>query len=148
VPSIAIYPFTVTDRDLNPLTGADDYVAHFSARDLPFPVKAFWSLTMYDSEGLLVPNRAGIYVLNNRSHLHDNADGSLDVYIQPTPPENALQRRNWLPSPAGRPFRLIMRLYEPTDVAGILSGRGWQPPTVLPCLPGGATSAGTLCARP
>jgi hypothetical protein len=75
-----------------------------------------------------------------------NADGSLDLYIQPQAPSDPAQRRNWLPSPAGRAFRLIMRLYEPTDVAGIVSGRIWQPPTVLPCGASGRTSAGTLCA--
>ena len=78
--------------------------------------------------------------------LHHNPDGSFDIYIQPDAPTNPTERQNWLPSPAGQPFRLIMRLYEPTDIADILSGRGWQPPTVLPCLPSGATSAGTRCA--
>jgi len=146
LPFLAIYPFTLTDRDLHPLTGANRYVAHFSPLDLPFPVRAFWSLTLYNSAGLFVRNAAHIYLINNRSKLHCNPDGSLDVYIQPTPPANALERRNWLPSPAGKDFRLIMRLYKPRDVAGILSGRRWQPPTVLPCLPTGATSTGTSCA--
>ena len=143
--SLAIYPFTVTDRDLHPLSGANRYVAHFSKQDLPFPVRAFWSLTLYDSSGFFVPNRAGIYLVNDRSGLHVNRDGSLDVYIQPSTPSDQLARRNWLPSPAGKPFRLIIRLYEPIDVAGILSGRTWQPPTLLPCLPKGSTSAGVRC---
>lgn len=145
--SLAIYPFTITDVNLHPLTGANRYVAHFSRRYLPFPVKAFWSLTMYDSKGFLVPNKARVYLLNNRSDLHYNRDGSLDIYIQPTPPSKRLQRRNWLPSPAGKPFRLIMRLYKPKNVVGILSGRSWQAPMVLPCLADGVTSAGTVCAR-
>jgi hypothetical protein len=134
VSSLAIYPFTITDATLHPLNGANRYVAHFSRRYLPFPVKAFWSLTMYDSQGFLVPNKARVYLLNNRSNLHYNRDGSLDIYVQPSAPSKRLQRRNWLPSPAGKPFRLIMRLYKATNVAGVLSGRSWQPPTVLPCL--------------
>ncbi len=146
ISSLAIYPFTVADRNLRPLTGADRYVAHFSASHLPFPVKAFWSITMYDSQGFFVKNKAHIYLINNRSRLHYNADGSLDVYIQPTAPQAPLQRLNWLPSPAGKAFRLIMRLYKPIDVNGILDGSSWQPPTVLPCLPSGTTSAGTTCA--
>jgi hypothetical protein len=121
-------------------------VAHFSPRDLPFPVKAFWSLTLYDAHGLFVPNPAKVYLINNRSGVVYNRDGSLDLYIQPSAPGSSRQRRNWLPSPAGAPFRLIMRLYEPTNLAGILSGRSWQPPVVLPCLSTGRTSAGTLCA--
>lgn len=146
VSKLAIYPFTVTDADLHPLSGANRYVAHFSARDLPFPVRAFWSITMYDSSGFLVPNKARVYLVNNRTPLHHNRDGSLDVYIQPNAPHTAIQRRNWLPSPAGKPFRLIMRLYRPIDLRGIISGSSWQPPTVLPCLPSGRSAAGTACA--
>ncbi len=146
VSRLAIYPFTVTDRNLQPLTGANRYVAHFSAADLPFPVKAFWSMTLYDSHGFLVPNSAHVYLINNRSRVHYNADGSLDIYIQHARPSSALARRNWLPAPAGRAFRLIMRLYKPVNVAGILSGRSWQPPTVLPCLAGNRTADGVRCA--
>jgi len=145
--SLAIYPFTVTDRNLRPLTGASRYVAHFSARYLAFPVKAFWSMTLYDSHGFFVPNKANVYLINNRSNVRYNADGSLDIYIQSSPPNSPRQRQNWLPSPVGKTFRLIMRLYVPVDVAGVLSGRSWQPPTVLPCLSSGVTSAGTVCGR-
>jgi hypothetical protein len=74
-------------------------------------------------------------------------DGSLDIYIQPTAPRDPIERRAWLPSPgADTSFRLIMRVYEPTDIPGILSGRSWQPPTVLPCLANGMTATGTPCA--
>ena len=78
-----------------------------------------------------------MYLINNRSHVRYNSDGSLDLYIQPHAPGNPAQRRNWLPAPPGKAFRLIIRLYKPTNIAGILSGRSWQPPTVLPCLPMG-----------
>ena len=144
--ALAIYPFMITDSNLHPLSGANRYVAHFSARNLPFPVRAFWSITMYDSSGFLVPNPAHVYLVNNRTPLHYNRDGSLDVYIQPNPPHDAIQRRNWLPSPAGKAFRMIMRLYEPIDPGRIISGSSWQPPTVLPCLASGRTAAGTACA--
>ena len=146
LPRLAIYPFTITDKNFRPLTGANRYVAHFPAHDLPFPARAFWSLTMYDSHGFFVANRAHVYLINNRTRLYYNRDGSLDIYIQPTAPRNAAQRLAWLPSPAGRPFRLIMRLYEPVDISGILSGQSWQPPTVLPCLPDGRTADRTACA--
>jgi hypothetical protein len=146
VPSLAIYPFTVTDENLHPLVGSSRYVAHFGAQSLPFPVRAFWSLTLYNDQGLFVQNPAHVYLINNRSDVHYNPDGSLDLYIQATAPSDPLERRNWLPSPAGRAFRLIMRLYKPFDVAGILDGSSWKPPTVLPCLPTGQTSAGTTCA--
>jgi hypothetical protein len=146
VSSLAMYPFAVTDSNLHPLNGATRYVAHFPAHDLPFPARAFWSLTMYDSSGFFVPNPAHVYLINNRTRLYYNRDGSLDVYIQPHPPGNQAERLAWLPSPAGRAFRLIVRLYRPVDINGIIGGTSWQPPTVLPCLPSGSTSAGTPCA--
>ncbi len=147
VSKLAIYPFTITDRNLTPLTGAKRYVAHFSAQNLPFPVRAFWSLTMYDSNGFFVANSAHVYLINNRSHVQYNSDGSLDLYIQPSAPSDPLQRRNWLPSPGGQAFRLIMRLYKPVDIPGILSGTSWRPPTILPCLANGMTADGVACAR-
>ncbi len=147
LPSLAMYPFTVTDATLHPLTGANRYVAHIAPRYLPFPARSFWSMTLYDSGGFFVPNRAHVYLINNRSRVHYNADGSLDLYIQPNAPTNATQRANWLPSPAGKAFRLIMRLYKPINVPGILSGATWQPPTVLPCGTGDATSTGIACAH-
>ncbi len=147
VSKLAIYPFTITDKNLQPLNGANRYVAHFSRANLPFPVRAFWSMTMYDSHGFLVPNSAHVYLINNRSNVRYNADGSLDVYIQPQRPASAVERRNWLPSPAGRAFRLIMRLYKPIGVNGIISGTSWQPPTVLPCLANGHTADGVACAN-
>ena len=101
---------------------------------------------MYDSNGSLVPNGAHVYLINNCTRLHYNRDGSLDIYIQPAAPHNTAERLAWLPSPAGKPFRLIMRLYQPVDIPGILSGESWQPPTVLPCLPDGRTADGTACA--
>lgn len=146
LPSLAMYPFTVTDRDLHPLNGTNRYVAHISAKYLPFPARSFWSLTLYDANGFFVPNSAHVYLINNRTRVHRGEDGSIDIYIQPNAPATAAQRANWLPSPAGRPFRLILRLYKPVNVAGILSGTTWQPPTILPCLPDGKTSAGVACA--
>ncbi len=146
LPTLAMYPFTITDFNLHPLTGAERYVAHIPARYLPFPVRAFWSMTMYDAKGFFVPNSARVYLINNRSKVHYGADRSLDIYIQPNRPSSDLQARNWLPSPAGRAFRLIMRLYMPKDVRGILSGTSWQPPKVLPCLPNGKTADGVSCA--
>ena len=103
VAQLAMYPFTITDSQLHPLTGTNRYVAHISARNLPFPAKAFWSLTMYDSNGFFVPNSAHVYLLNNRSGVRRNPDGSLDLYIQPTAPRSAAARRTGCPRPpAGR----------------------------------------------
>jgi hypothetical protein len=150
-PNQAIYPLALTDRNLSPLNAESTrYVAHFPASDFPVPVESFWSLTMYDGEGLFVPNALNRFALGDRSEMHFNEDGSLDVYLQTAEPANEAQRANWLPAPAG-PFRLIIRLYGPFEEAipQILAGGegAWTPPTVLPCLAGGKTAAGTNCAE-
>ncbi len=55
-PEDSVYPNTRVDGEGKPLSGANKYVIHFQAGQLP-PVKGFWSLTMYDTEGFFVPTR-------------------------------------------------------------------------------------------
>ena len=146
IPKIAIYPFAQTSRDLVPLDGANRYVLHLPADRLPIPARGLWSLTLYDSQMFLVPNAADRYVLNDRSDLHYNPDGSLDLYVQRAQPSDPRQARNWLPAPEG-PFRLIWRLYDAGPaVAGILDGTGWLPPAILRCGEDGMTADGKPCA--
>ena len=132
-PEQAIYPLALLDRTGQPLTGARRYVVHVPAGALP-PVTdtGFWSLTLYDDDGFVVPNAIDRYTINDRTDLAYNADGSLDLFIQAERPTDAAQARNWLPAPAGG-FRLIWRIYAArTDaVPGILDGTGWRAPAVL-----------------
>ncbi|GAC1437090.1 MAG: DUF1254 domain-containing protein [Solirubrobacteraceae bacterium] len=115
VPAEAIYPFAFVDAAGHKLSGGHRYVLHFAAHQLP-PVKAFWSLTMYDGSIFLVPNPIGRYAVGDRTAgLRRNRDGSLDVLIQRTRPSGP-RASNWLPSPAGR-FILALRLYEPRPAA-------------------------------
>ena len=60
--------------------------------------------------------------------LRKAADGSLTIYVQADEPTDAVQRANWLPSPANAEFSLYVRAYWP-DTA-ITSGQ-WTPPAVL-----------------
>ena len=148
-PNISIYPFATTERHGVPLNGtATRYVAHFPASDFPFPVTAFWSMSMYSTTGYFVSNPLERYTLGNRSSLHFNEDGSLDMYLQSAEPTSEAGLENWLPAPAG-PFQLIMRLYgtEESQIDPILEGTStWTPPTILPCLENGKTAAGWNCA--
>ena len=64
----AVYPTAYSDQEDQPLTGKHRYVLHFAKEQLP-PVKAFWSLTMYDKDGFLVPNPVGHYGLGDRDPL-------------------------------------------------------------------------------
>jgi hypothetical protein len=131
-PEQAIYSLAFADRLGAPLSGAKRYVIHLPADWAP-PVDAFWSVTMYDAAQFLVENQIDRYVINDRSDLHRNADGSIDLFVQSTPPSDPAQARNWLPAPAGS-FRLGWRLYAPTPdrIAGIVDGTGWNPPAVMP----------------
>ena len=113
-PAQAIYPFAYVDSRLRTLTGAHRYVLHFAAHELP-PVKAFWSLTMYDKAMFLVPNAIDRYSIGDRTPgVRRNRDGSLDIYVQSTRPRG--HASNWLPAPPGA-FVLSLRLYQPKPAA-------------------------------
>ena len=148
--NVSIYPTALFDHEHEKLNGSmTRYVAHFPASDLPIPVKAFWSMTMYEASGFLVSNPLNRYSLGNRSTLHFNPDGSLDFYIQTAEPTSEEQRENWLPAPAGE-FHLVMRLYatDPEDIGPITEGTpgSWQPPTIEACQEDGFTAGGVECA--
>lgn len=117
----AVYPICAVDADGMPLTGDQDYVLRFEADALP-PVRAFWSVTVYDQEGYQVPNAIDRFTLGDRDALTYGPDGSLELHVRSEPADT-----NWLPSPPGQPFTLTMRLYdcEPAVVNGT-----WDPPPV------------------
>jgi hypothetical protein len=106
----------------------NNYTITFKKGEFP-PVKAFWSLTMYDGKTqLLIDNPLDRYLLN--SPMMDqfvlNKDGSLTFYIQKESPGAALES-NWLPAPDG-PFYATMRLYGPEKEA--LEGK-WVTPKLV-----------------
>jgi hypothetical protein len=152
LPYVSVYPVAIMDRNKSLLTGAKRYVAHFTPETSRPPVRFFWSMTLYDNDSFFVDNPFDRYLVNDRSNLRYNPDGSLDVYIQPDRPDNPAQARNWLPSPAAdaaQPrFRLTMRLYglSRKGIARVVDGTGWQGPSILPCGNDNRTSTGIACA--
>jgi hypothetical protein len=124
-PEDAIYPLNVADADGKPVMAESNYVLHFDKGELP-PVGAFWSLTMYDSDGFQVANPINRFAIGDRDDLKFNADGSLDLYVQhqnPGPGKEA----NWLPAPKGGGLGLTLRLYAPRPE--VAEGR-WNPPAI------------------
>jgi hypothetical protein len=121
----AVYFGTDVDAAGQPLSGDNRYVLRFPPMGSP-PVKAFWSITMYDDRHFLAANPIGRYALGDRDPLHAEQDGTLEIFIQPDDP-GAERRANWLPAPAGA-FNLIMRLYYPKPA--VLDG-SWQAPPVV-----------------
>jgi hypothetical protein len=125
VPEDAIYPLNLGDETGKPLDGSSKYVLHFDKTQLP-PVSAFWSVTLYDSEGFQVANSLNRFAVSSWMPFKYNTDGSLDLYFQNENPV-ASKEANWLPAPKGA-FNLTMRLYAPKSDA--LTGK-WNPPPVI-----------------
>src|SRR5262245_58567499 len=107
LPEDAIYPINLADETGKPLDGANSYMLHFDKGDMP-PANAFWSVTLYDSQGFQVPNSLNRFAVSSWMPFKYNADGSLDLYFQEQSP-GADKEANWLPEPKG-PFNLTMRL--------------------------------------
>jgi hypothetical protein len=124
LPEDAVYPATDVDAAGQPLSGENRYRIRFAPGELP-PVKAFWSVTIYNEHHFLVANPLGRYALGDRDPVRAEPDGTLDFYIQHDDP-GPDKRANWLPAPADG-FNLVMRLYFPK--AAVLDGR-WRPPPV------------------
>jgi hypothetical protein len=125
----ATYPMYFVDAEGLPMdASANDYTLTFKKGELP-PVKAFWSLTMYDGNTqLLIDNPLDRYLIN--SPMMDDfvmdEDGSLTLYIQKESPGTALEA-NWLPAPDG-PFYCVLRLYGPKEAA--INGEWMNPPMI------------------
>lgn len=102
------------------------YTLRFAPGQLP-PVNAFWSLTLYDAQRLLVANPLNRYLINSPmlADLKRDPDGGITLYLQHQQPEDA-KLANWLPAPNG-PFYVAGRLYWPKPEA--LDGQ-WQAPKV------------------
>jgi len=124
LPEDAIYPLNLGDESGKPLDGASKYTIHFDKGATP-PVDAFWSITLYDSEGFQVGNVLNRFAVSSWMPFKTNADGSLDLYFQNESPGKD-KEANWLPAPKGA-FNLTMRLYGPKSEA--LTGK-WNPPPV------------------
>ncbi|MEW6143999.1 MAG: DUF1254 domain-containing protein [Thermodesulfobacteriota bacterium] len=127
--SEAYYFLWTKDAEGNMLNGADSrYTLTFGKGELP-PVKAFWSVTMYDGKTqLLVANPINRYLINSPMlpELKLNDDGSLTIYIQKDSPGKD-KEPNWLPAPDG-PIYMVLRCYWPEKA--ILDGEWKLPPVV------------------
>jgi len=125
--SVAIYPKSETTDNGDTLDGANNYIIHFGQDMIP-PVEeyGFWSVTAYGNDDFLIDNPLNRYLINDRSDVTYNDDGSLDIFVQADPPEENSDGNNWLPVVEG-PFHLYLRIYLPGE--NIFNGE-WQAPNV------------------
>lgn len=101
------------------------YTIHFGRDQIP-QAKAFWSVTVYNSDYDLVENPIGRYSLGSVDKtLHYDTDGGLTFYLQ-TDARAKKQLTNWLPIPRG-PFNLFLRAYLPGQN---LQDQTYSPPAV------------------
>jgi len=99
-------------------------VVHFNKGELP-PVDAFWSLTLYTTDGYFAKNLENKYSVHDFDAFEFNEDCSLDIHVSRTQPEG-VKKENWLPTGDGT-FNLMLRLYIPQDKA--LESK-WQLPDI------------------
>jgi hypothetical protein len=123
-PEEAMYPIALADGDGALLDGARRYRLAFPRGRTP-PVRAFWSLTIYDRDGYLIEGNELHAIGDTHPGLRRRGDGSIVVAIQRERP--AERDVVWLRPPTGG-FRLNLRLYVPRRSA--LSGV-WRPPPVV-----------------
>jgi hypothetical protein len=121
----SIYPTTLFSADGAALDSSRKYVLHFAKDELP-PVRAFWSLTMYNDRQFFAENPINRFAIGDRDKLKFNDDGSLDLVIQREAPGGE-RDANWLPTPKEGHFSMTLRLYWPRPAA--LNGT-WKPPAV------------------
>ena len=121
----AVYQNAVKTRTGKPLDGAKGvYRLTFKKGELP-PVKAFWSVTVYNEEGFLIENAPNRSALGSNSNLVANKDGDIVITFAVRKPED-VPASNWLPTPDG-PFEVTLRMYWPEKA--ILEG-DWKTPSI------------------
>jgi hypothetical protein len=133
-PEEALYFNNFFGADGQSLRGGRAYRLHFKAGDIPrTDALGFWSLTLYDARRFqFIDNPLNRYALGSRDNLVRNADGSVDIYVQPTAPGGA-RDRNWLPSPANGDFKLTLRIYMPTpDLVAAYRQSSYLAPPIEP----------------
>ena len=108
------------DGDGRAFSGASRYVLHVAPAVL-LAAGAYWTIAALSDEGAIVEDGRPA-LASSSSDLQRNADGSLDIVVQATSPDDAAA--NWLAAPPDR-FRLVLRVYAP------LPNDGWWPPPVL-----------------
>jgi hypothetical protein len=132
----AVYPSWSNGTITRPLEGelltlgADEsYIYTFSGKP-PLRGLGFWSLTVYDGDGYLIPNPRNASSLGDRSNItypsgdavygsdsDTEQDGEFQLLIQPadvSPPAN--WTGNWLPGPiGGGNMTSLLRFYDAVD---------------------------------
>ena len=112
-------PLKNTYGDLGTVENNDGTPHVLTAKDVP--VRAFWSVIVYDANGFIPENDLGIYSYNNVT-AKPNADGSITIHFG-----GDKDKINYLPIAKG--WNYGIRMYEPGKE--ILDG-SWTFPKIVP----------------
>lgn len=124
--SEVVYFTAGTDQ---PLDGGRNYTLTFAPGELPCShVRYFWSMTAVDAaDRRVMPNAGNRFLLTTHSGLSLDRDGSLTLYLGPSPPPSAPEA-NWLPTASGRNYLLMWRSFGPD---ALTRDGAWFPPSVV-----------------
>lgn len=137
----AVYAGGLRDQNGDLLSGDSNYTLTFAPGQYP-PVSdaAFWSVTLYQRptetlyDNAIGRNALGIPPAQGHA-LCPNADQSIVLYIQNEQPVNTANDPNavcnWIPSPAGSNFLLLLRMYWPMHQLFDPTPNNWIPPFVM-----------------
>ena len=112
-------PLKNTFAELGSVDDNDGSPHVFTVCDVP--VRAFWSITIYDADGFIPDNDIGVYSYNNVT-ARPNPDGSITIHLGGDP-----NHINYLPIADG--WNYVIRMYEPEPE--ILDGT-WTFPRIEP----------------
>lgn len=107
----AIYFNAATDSAGRPLQGKCRYTVSGGAMDA-----RWWSLTLYDSKGYLIPNPSSVYSVGSAALSPEEA-GKWQIEIA-----RKKTGAHWIAMPADQPFELTLRAYHPSPQ--LLAQRG------------------------
>lgn len=112
-------PLANTYADLGSVASNDGTPHTVTVKDVP--VRAFWSVIVYDADGYIPANDLGIYSYNNVT-AQPNPDGSITIHFGGDP-----DQVNHIP--IARDWNYAIRMYEPEPE--ILDGT-WTFPEIVP----------------
>ena len=103
------YLVALRDKTGAPFDGDSTYRLTVPAKA---PVRLYWSATVYDrSTHTLIQDQKWPSRGSMTPGLQTNADGSVDLYFGPKPPDG--KESSWIPTQAGRGWEVMMRFYGP-----------------------------------
>lgn len=117
------YLMTIKDKEGQSFDGKNTYRLTVPE---DAPVKLYWSATVYDREThALIRNQKWSSRGSNTPGLQKNAEGAVDIYFGPKPPEG--KESNWVPTSAEGKFEVLFRFYGPEKS---LFDKTWKLPDI------------------